>query len=543
MRNRTTTIAAAALAIALIAGVGLRTVALNRVPRGFNQDEACNGYDAYSLLTTGRDQHGNFLPLTIQAFNDYRMPLFDYSLTPVIGLFGLKPWAVRFGAAIWGIADLIAIALIAAELIDIRAAAIAVSLLALSPWHLIASRLGHEAITSSATISWAAALFITGVKRREAKWLIASGPIFGLSLYSYPITKLAAPLIIGWLAILYWRELRTMARAAAVAAGIFMLAAIPQAGLLFAHGAAMQAHFRQLSVLGGAGGIAGLVRNWIASFGPAFLFGGGGLLTLAPDGMALLWPMEAVLAMAGLAALFNPRRCRTALLLTGWIAVAAMPGAMIRPAPAAHPLHDLLMAVPVSLLAALGGIFLLDLELWKRAGRTAVRRAGCATLAGLAAILVIGQGICSTRTYFSGFSAGHEWLFQYGAEPAVRNAKRLAPPGAPIVIPLSFNQPYIYVLFFNAYPPRRFFSKTVVGKERLFGSVLGFDRYRFGDPWRAYRELPHGAFVFPRTIVAPANPMRAFAPRNERVIAFPALPAPPAMTIRAGRDVYEIVVK
>src|SRR5579883_348793 len=95
------------LAAALIGAIVLRTVVLDRVPAGFNQDEACNGYDAYSLLRTGRDQHGNFLPVAIQAFNDYRMPLFDYSLTLPVAVFGLHPAAVRLGAALWGIADLL----------------------------------------------------------------------------------------------------------------------------------------------------------------------------------------------------------------------------------------------------------------------------------------------------------------------------------------------------------------------------------------------------------------------------------------------------
>ena len=52
-------VAASMLVAALSVGIALRTVALERVPAGFNQDEACNGYDAYSLLHTGRDQHGN----------------------------------------------------------------------------------------------------------------------------------------------------------------------------------------------------------------------------------------------------------------------------------------------------------------------------------------------------------------------------------------------------------------------------------------------------------------------------------------------------
>src|SRR5208337_5019255 len=98
--------------IALIAGVGLRVARLGSVPLGFDQDEACSAYDAYSILKTGRDHHGNFLPLALQAFNDYRMALFGYSLIPVIGLFGLKPAVVRLGAAIWGGVDLAAVTLL-----------------------------------------------------------------------------------------------------------------------------------------------------------------------------------------------------------------------------------------------------------------------------------------------------------------------------------------------------------------------------------------------------------------------------------------------
>src|SRR5579885_3015140 len=105
-RLASATVSASILAVVLILGIVLRTVALGGVPAGFNQDEACNGYDAYSLLRTGRDQHGNFLPAAIQAFNDYRMPLFDYSLTVAVGLFGLRPASVRLGAALWSIGDL-----------------------------------------------------------------------------------------------------------------------------------------------------------------------------------------------------------------------------------------------------------------------------------------------------------------------------------------------------------------------------------------------------------------------------------------------------
>ena len=72
----------------LLAGILLRTISLGSVPPGLHHDEACNGYDAYSILHTGRDHHGNFMPIAIEAFGDYRPPIFDYSLVPLIGLSG-----------------------------------------------------------------------------------------------------------------------------------------------------------------------------------------------------------------------------------------------------------------------------------------------------------------------------------------------------------------------------------------------------------------------------------------------------------------------
>ena len=39
----------AVVIVALAAGILIRTVALDAAPPGLHHDEACNGYDAYSL--------------------------------------------------------------------------------------------------------------------------------------------------------------------------------------------------------------------------------------------------------------------------------------------------------------------------------------------------------------------------------------------------------------------------------------------------------------------------------------------------------------
>ena len=42
------------------------------------------------------------MPIVMQGFNDYRMPLFQYSLVPLVWMLGLKTEVVRLGAGIWG---------------------------------------------------------------------------------------------------------------------------------------------------------------------------------------------------------------------------------------------------------------------------------------------------------------------------------------------------------------------------------------------------------------------------------------------------------
>lgn len=56
-------------------------------PNGFFQDEAVNGYDAYSILKTSRDQYGEFMPLFVKSFNDYRESIHIFLIVPFVKLY------------------------------------------------------------------------------------------------------------------------------------------------------------------------------------------------------------------------------------------------------------------------------------------------------------------------------------------------------------------------------------------------------------------------------------------------------------------------
>lgn len=56
----------------------LRFYKLGSVPAGFFSDEAAVGYNAYSLLKTGKDEFGKPWPFLFISFGEGKLPLYIY---------------------------------------------------------------------------------------------------------------------------------------------------------------------------------------------------------------------------------------------------------------------------------------------------------------------------------------------------------------------------------------------------------------------------------------------------------------------------------
>src|SRR3989344_2922720 len=85
-------------------GAFLRLYDLKQIPNSLSADEAAFGYNAYSILKTGRDEFGHFLPLYFQSFDDYKNPVFGYVLIPFIAILGLNDWVIRLPSVLAGVA-------------------------------------------------------------------------------------------------------------------------------------------------------------------------------------------------------------------------------------------------------------------------------------------------------------------------------------------------------------------------------------------------------------------------------------------------------
>src|SRR5258708_17169934 len=82
----------------------LRLYRLAQYPQIFDQDETVLGYDAWSLWLTGRDHHGQVLPVYFRTFGDYVPPAANYVAAPFVGLLDPDEFSARLPFALIGTA-------------------------------------------------------------------------------------------------------------------------------------------------------------------------------------------------------------------------------------------------------------------------------------------------------------------------------------------------------------------------------------------------------------------------------------------------------
>lgn len=192
--------------IVLLASV-LRFYQLGQNPPSLDWDETAHGYNAYSILKTGRDEYGYKLPLYFRSFDDYKPPIYTYLVVPSVAIFGLNDFAVRFPSAFLGVLAVIFTYLMVFELFKKKEIALLAALfLAISPWHLQFSRVAFE--TNSATFwsvlgTWA---FLRGIRAKNSKitvWMSFAALSFGANLFMYHNARVFIPIYCAMLLFLF----------------------------------------------------------------------------------------------------------------------------------------------------------------------------------------------------------------------------------------------------------------------------------------------------------------------------------------------------
>lgn len=504
------------IGIVLVAAA-LRLWQLGSYP-ALNADEAAIGYNVYSLLETGKDEHGNSWPIHFQSFNDFKPSLYFYIVLPIVKTFGLNEWSVRIPGAIMGVLTTILIYLLAKELFrNEKLSLIAAAMLAISPWHIHFSRGGWEVNCGTFLITLGVWLFLKYVNSSKLKYLLLSVLSFTFSLYAYHAARIISPLLAISLVIIYARSVFKKIKHLIIAGVILILLLVPlgidflgPAGVSRAAGVGLFADQGPLNRINEQRGehadytspFAKLLHNKATNYGLAFLENWashfhGEFLFLSGDDIqrnkvpetGQMYLADILFVLIGAVVLLR-KSDKNTLVVFLWLIIAPIASALTFQSPHALRAHN--MVIPLVLISATGLneiiLRLKDIKRFKNFGYIAI-----------IALVLWGLGRY-LHLYWVHMAKEYPYSSQYGVKELVtfldgeleKNDKKA-------MVTDRYDQPYILFLFYTKYDPIRFQKEHSLTPRDQYGfsTVRSFGRYTFTavTNWDETRENYRDSFV------------------------------------------------
>lgn len=446
-----------------------RLVHLGRLPVWFIPEEVSTGWNAFSLLTTGRDEWNTFLPIIFRETGGFKLALNSYLIVPFMAIFGVNELAVRLPTAIAGIISVGLTYFLAKTLWKKESyALVAALLLAISPWHV---SMGRYAVD----VNWGIPLFLSGLllflhARPKPRLLLLSAIFFALTFYTYFNYVVFSVMFMVFTFLVYRKDWLTREKWKWVAAfwGIqflFMLPYIIQPNLT--------TRFSQATSVSQIGFInninehrescerlyppvvcklmynkatdRGLVlfRNWINHFSTTtyFLYGSNLGQSGMPQGWGLFYPFELIFIAIGVVVLI--RRKDMSPLLLGWGLLYGVPSSL---AGEGH-VWRMLTLVPLPQLVGAVGLVTVWRFLkfnWARFGLVVMMS------------FFVARFVVDYTTFFphrQGIQGyyGFREVYAYTAPLAADYDMVVVSPSG-----LGFEQLYIYYVFYTQYDPRSY---------------------------------------------------------------------------------------
>lgn len=471
-----------------------------------NADEAAIGYNAYALLQTGNDEHGNSWPIHFQSFNDYKPGLYVYLVLPFIKLLGLNEWAVRLPNAILGVATVYLLYLFIRQLRfenSSKVGLVAAFMLAISPWHIHFSRGGWEVNTSTFFTLFGTILFIKFVSnnKRLLHILFLSVLSYSLAIYSYHAARIIVPLIVFGLIGIYFGELKVRIKEVLIAGLFGIVCLLPLAKDMLrpeissrAAGVGLFADVGPLNRINEQRGehadynslftkfghnkpvnySLSFLENWLAHYHGLFLFLSGDDIqrNKVPE-TGQMYLFDIMFILVGIIWMTKNITKGTRLIFH-WLVIAPFAAALTFQSP--HALRAENMVIPLVVISALGFVYLLDLI------NTYVKnRNGIYFSVFLIIGLMVWQFARYQHMYWIHMSKEYPYSSQYGVKELVQYLENKKEDRAHIVVTTKYDQPYILFLFFTKYPPSKFQGNhELTGRDEFgFSTVQSFGNYVF----------------------------------------------------------------
>jgi 4-amino-4-deoxy-L-arabinose transferase-like glycosyltransferase len=344
----------------------LRFYKIDQVPHGLYIDEVSIGYNAYTILTKGVDEHGVSYPLFFEAFGEYKMPIPIYLTSISIAVFGKNDFAVRFPSALFGVLTVLLFYLTVRRLFRKESVAFLSALfLAITPWHIQLSRANFEANIALFFYLLGGFLFLEFLHTKN-KWLIVGSFVsFLLTVYIYNTYRLVAPLTLIACSFIIYKSFPKIRKFLSTAIILLFVLFLPM--LLFSltpdgtQRFSSTSAFAQLSHLSPLQQIitspAVVIENYLSSLTGRYLFAtgdGNGRHSVIGIGNVFRW--ELLFFLAGCFFLFKKRKEFSSKVVFFILFLAPLTSAFTSPNP--HGLRSLLIVLPLTVLVAYGLVVL-----------------------------------------------------------------------------------------------------------------------------------------------------------------------------------------
>lgn len=489
-------------AILLIASI-LRLWRLNSIPPHLTPDEAALGYNSYSILKTGRDEYGEFLPLIFKSFGDYKPGLYIYFALPFIELFGLNEFSVRLPSAIFGILAVWLLYKIVYKFFDGEntqlsiinphlLASISALMLTISPWHIQFSRGAWEA-NISLTLSLAGIyLFLKALKK--PKQLIFSSVFFSTTLLTYQGAKLSTIVMVFVLLITFWKDFMRAVFVRNILIASFLLSFIIASPVFLSITSGKTGRLNVFSLFSyprpkeylqdflsqgdeEVGSIIyyifhsealnftrGILGRWFNHFSGRFLFFVGDWQNprhSSPNHGVLLL-IDLLLLPAGFVFLIK-KRSKISIFVFLWLILAPLPSILSRDQ--VHAVRAFNMVIPLVIISSLGFSEIIILS--KKIKETERKL----LFFGFFVFLFLVSFVFYLDSYFVHLSKHNSHLWSYGYKQIVETITPIQNNYKEIKVQQSFAQPYIYFLFYQKYDPVEYQKQAKLVESEYKGDV------------------------------------------------------------------------
>lgn len=501
------------MAIILMAAV-LRVWGIGQYPDGLNADEAAIGYNAYSLLQSGKDEYGEWFPLAFKSFGDYKPGLYFYIVLPFVAMFGLNEFAVRLPSALLGVGTIILLYFLGKELFKSRLVALCSAfILAITPWHINFSRGSWE--TNAATFFITLGIFLFLKKIGHPWGVFWSLLSFLVAMYVYQSPRLVVPALFLGIFGLYFNDgvgrfkgLLVSWKKYALVFVVLLVLSIPL-GLQFLVGGG-SARFSGLSYFADSGPqnrvnelrgehnnqssieakvfhnkitayATQFLRHYLDHFNGDFLFINGDpiIRNKVPETgqFYLISALFLILGSIGMLKLNSKNKW----LVVIWLLVSPLASSMTYQTP--NAVRALGMVVPLALMMGLGLAKMIEV----------VRSVkGRAVLISFLLFILGFETVHYLESYYIHYPKRYPLAWEYGFREVVGKLEAYEKNNSRIVMTDRYDQPYILVLFYKAALAQKkgevFKVEDYQGKLILserdkfnFGTVREFDNYLFRE--------------------------------------------------------------